>query len=183
MKFGKRLITTLLLLALMFSYAPQGSVSSVSAATCYWAQFIADVTIPDGTNFTPGTAFKKTWRLKNIGTCAWNSSDVSLVFDSGEKMGSPASVALSTSVNPGQTVDITVDMTAPSTAGHYFGYWKFKSTAGLPPSWPRCHRQGSHARAAPCDAMKGRLSRCSPCGRSCLSFRRCRPRHKSAPSH
>jgi hypothetical protein len=133
MKLGTRFITALLLLALMFSFAPQGTtgaVSSVSAATCYWAQFIADVTIPDGTNFTPGTAFKKTWRLKNIGTCAWNSNDVSLIFDSGEKMGAPASVALSTTVNPGQTVDITVDMTAPSTAGHYFGYWKFKSAQG-----------------------------------------------------
>lgn len=133
MKFGTRLITTLLLLALMFSFAPQatlGATSSVSAATCYWAQFIADVTIPDGTNFTPGTAFKKTWRLKNIGTCAWNSNDVSLIFDSGEKMGAAASIALPTTVNPGQTVDITVDMTAPSSAGHYFGYWKFKSAQG-----------------------------------------------------
>jgi hypothetical protein len=130
MKLGTRLMTALLLLALMFSFVPQGAASSANAATCYWAQFVADVTIPDGTNFAPGTAFKKTWRLKNVGTCAWNSSDVSLIFDSGEKMGAASSVALSTSVNPGQTVDITVDMTAPSSAGHYFGYWKFKSAQG-----------------------------------------------------
>src|SRR6186713_3234052 len=126
MKFGTRFITALLLLALMFSFAPQGTpgaASSVSAATCYWAQFIADVTIPDGTNFTPGTSFSKTWRLKNIGTCAWNSNDVSLIFDSGEKMGAATSIAIPTTINPGQTVDITVSMTAPSAAGHYFGYW------------------------------------------------------------
>lgn len=129
MKLGTRLVTIMLLLALMFSYVP-GATSTAKAATCYQAQFIADVTVPDGTNYAPGTAFKKTWRLKNIGTCAWNSSDVSLIFDSGEKMGAPASVALSTTVNPGQTVDITVDMAAPSTAGHYFGYWKFKSVQG-----------------------------------------------------
>lgn len=130
MKFGTRIITTLLMLALMFSFAPQGEVSTAKAASCYWAQFVADVTIPDGTNFTPGTAFKKTWRIKNIGSCAWNSNDVSLTFDSGEKMGAPASLALPTTVNPGQTVDLTVDMTAPSTAGHYFGYYKFKSAQG-----------------------------------------------------
>ncbi|MFN8412715.1 MAG: NBR1-Ig-like domain-containing protein [Anaerolineales bacterium] len=129
MKFGTRLVTTMLLLALLFSYAP-GATSTAKAATCYWAQFVADVTVPDGTNYAPGTAFKKTWRLKNIGTCAWNSNDVSLIFDSGEKMSAPASVALSTSVNPGQTVDISVDMAAPSAAGHYFGYWKFKSAQG-----------------------------------------------------
>src|SRR5688572_3647774 len=129
MKSVTRYISILLLLAMMLAFLP-GSTTTANAATCYWAQFIADVTIPDGTNFAPGATFKKTWRLKNIGTCAWNSNDVSLIFDSGERMGAPASLAIPTTVNPGQTVDITVDMTAPSTAGHYFGYWKFKSNTG-----------------------------------------------------
>ncbi len=129
MKLGSRIFTVLLLLALMVSIIP-GSVQTARAATCNWAQFVADVTIPDGTNFAPNTAFKKTWRLKNIGTCAWNSSDVSLAYDSGEKMNAPTSVALPVTVNPGQTVDITVDMTSPAAAGHYFGYWKFKSASG-----------------------------------------------------
>ncbi len=129
MKLAQRFATALLLLALMVTLLP-GNTGTARAASCYWAQFVADVTVPDGTSFAPGTAFKKTWRLKNIGSCAWNTSDVSLVFDSGEKMGAPTSLALPTNVNPGQTVDITVDMTAPSTAGHYFGYYKLKSAQG-----------------------------------------------------
>ncbi len=129
MKFVTKFATALLLLALMLSLAP-ASTQTVQAATCNWAQFIADVTIPDGTNFAPNTAFQKTWRLKNIGTCAWTNTDVSLIFDSGQQMGAPASSALTTTVNPGQTVDITVNMTAPSAAGHYFGYYKFKSVSG-----------------------------------------------------
>jgi len=129
MKFQSRMASTLLLLALMLTLLP-GAATPARAATCYWAQFIADVTVPDGTNFAPGAAFRKTWRLKNIGTCTWNSSDVSLIFDSGERMGAPSSLALSTSVGPGQTVEISVDMTAPSTAGHYFGYYKLRSAAG-----------------------------------------------------
>ncbi|MHB8777649.1 MAG: NBR1-Ig-like domain-containing protein [Anaerolineales bacterium] len=129
MKLVSRTITVLLLLALMLSSMP-GATSSASAATCYWAQFIADVTIPDGTNFAPGTAFTKTWRLKNIGGCVWNSGDVSLIFVSGQQMGAPTSVALPITVNPGQTVDISVNMTAPSAAGHYLGYYKFKSASG-----------------------------------------------------
>ena len=128
MKLVSKFATTLLLLALMLSMIPAAAAQPAQAATCYWAQFVSDVTIPDGTNFAPGAAFVKTWRLKNIGTCAW--SDVSLIFDSGQQMGAPASSALPTTVNPGQTVDITVNMTAPSAAGHYFGYYKFKSTAG-----------------------------------------------------
>ena len=129
MKLVSKIATALLLLALMLSIIPTVT-QSAQAATCNWAQFVADVTIPDGTNFTPGTAFKKTWRLKNIGTCAWTSADVSLIFDSGEKMGATVPSALSTTVNPGQTVDITLDMTAPITPGHYFGYYKFKSVSG-----------------------------------------------------
>ncbi|MCE7918335.1 MAG: hypothetical protein DCC59_14465 [Chloroflexi bacterium] len=128
MKPVLKIVTTLLLLAVLFSLAP-GGTTTASAATCYWAQFVADVTIPDGTNFSPNTAFKKTWRIKNIGSCAWGS-DVSLIFDSGEKMGAPASLIIPTTVNPGQTVDLTVDMTSPSAAGHYFGYWKFKTAQG-----------------------------------------------------
>ncbi len=129
MNFIKRFISVLLLLTMMLSFLPSDT-STASAASCYWAQFVADVTIPDGTNFAANTAFKKTWRIKNIGSCAWNSNDVSLIFDSGEKMGAPTSLAIPTTVNPGQTVDLTVDMTSPSNAGHYFGYWKFKSNSG-----------------------------------------------------
>ncbi|MBI5825348.1 MAG: hypothetical protein HZB18_15070 [Chloroflexi bacterium] len=128
MKYVTKLGTALLLLALMVSFMPAAGAQPAKAATCYWAQFIADVTVPDGTTYAPGTAFVKTWRLKNIGTCAW--SDVSLIFDSGEQMGAPASSPLSTTVNPGQTVDVTVNMTAPSTAKNYFGFYKFKSAAG-----------------------------------------------------
>jgi hypothetical protein len=129
MKFVSKFATALLLLALMLSLAP-ASTQTAQAATCYWAQFIADVTVPDGTNFAANSAFQKTWRIKNIGTCAWSNTDVSLIFDSGQQMGAPASSALTTTVNPGQTVDITVNMTAPSAAGHYFGYYKFKSASG-----------------------------------------------------
>ena len=129
MRFALRTISIMLLLAVLMTLMP-GGTTTASAATCYWAQFVSDVTIPDGTNFAANTAFKKTWRIKNIGTCAWNSNDVSLIFDSGEKMGAPASLALPTTVNPVATVDITVDMTSPAAAGHYFGYWKFKSNSG-----------------------------------------------------
>ncbi len=128
MKLVSKFATALLLFALMLSIMPASAVQPAQAATAYWAQFVADVTVPDGTNYAPGTAFKKTWRLKNIGTSAW--SDVSLIFVSGEKMGAPASAALPATVAVGATVDISVDMTAPASAGHYFGYYKLKSASG-----------------------------------------------------
>jgi hypothetical protein len=86
--------------------------------------------VPDGTTFQPNTAFSKTWRLKNVGTCTW--TNYSLIFDSGEKMSGPDSAVIPTSVAPGQTVDITISLTAPATAGTYRGYWKLKNNSGVP---------------------------------------------------
>lgn len=131
MKSRTRFTSTMLLIALVLSFVPALTLPSrASAATCDWVQFVADVTVPDGTKFEPGAAFKKTWRLKNIGTCTWTTS-YSLVFDSGAQMGAPASVKFPSEVKPGQTIDINVDMTAPATAGRYIGYWKFKNASGV----------------------------------------------------
>jgi hypothetical protein len=124
-----RIASTLLLLALMLSIIPSAVTAASAASTCDWAQFIADVTVPDGTNYAANTAFKKTWRLKNIGTCTWTTS-YALVFDSGEKFSAPASVNFPINVSPGQTVDLSLDMTSPSSAGHYFSYWKLKNASG-----------------------------------------------------
>jgi hypothetical protein len=103
---------------------------NVAAQTyCDWAQFVADVTVPDGTSFSAGAAFTKTWRLKNIGSCNWTTG-YSLVFSSGEKMGGPDSVPLTSDVAPGQTVDISVNLTAPTTPGAYRGFWQLKNASG-----------------------------------------------------
>lgn len=123
----------LMLAAIVFSVVPAATISTQPAGAssiCDWAQFIADVTVPDGTNFAPGAAFTKTWRLKNIGTCTWTTS-YSLVFSSGSQLGGPSSVKLPNNVLPGQTVDLSISLTAPTTAGHYIGYWKFRNASGV----------------------------------------------------
>ncbi|NJN79779.1 MAG: hypothetical protein HC797_04505, partial [Anaerolineales bacterium] len=76
----------------------------------------------------PGQTFNKKWRLKNIGACAWNG--YSLVFDSGESMNGPASKAIAT-VNPGQEIDIDVDLKAPNVAGNYRGYWRLVTNGNV----------------------------------------------------
>jgi len=131
MKSRTKITSVMLLFAMLLSLVPAAALpSQVSAATCYQAQFVADVTVPDGSKYDPNAAFKKTWRLKNIGTCTWTKTDVSMIFDSGAQMGGSASVALPSDVAVGGTVDISVDLKAPATAGRYIGYWKFKSAQG-----------------------------------------------------
>lgn len=124
-----KITSIMLLFSMVLSLLPAAAMpTGASAAACYQAQFVADVTVPDGTKFEPNATFKKTWRLRNIGSCAWNG--VTMVFDSGTQMGGPASVPVTSGILPGQTVDVSVNLTAPATAGRYIGYWKFKSEQG-----------------------------------------------------
>ncbi|NWG05836.1 MAG: hypothetical protein HXY35_04010 [Chloroflexi bacterium] len=130
MKNGSlRALSPILVLVLLILSIGAPSQRVAAQSTCDWAQFVADVTVPDGTNFSAGATFAKTWRLKNIGSCTWTTG-YSLVFSSGEKMGGPDSVPLPSSVAPGQTVDVTVNLTAPSTPGSYRGFWQLKNAAG-----------------------------------------------------
>jgi hypothetical protein len=90
------------------------------------AEFVADVTVPDGSVFRPGESFTKTWQLKNTGTATWTPT-YTLVFMSGNQMGDTVSVPLPKNVPPGETVDASVSLTAPSQAGNYFGFWILRS--------------------------------------------------------
>ena len=38
------------------------------------AEFIEDITVPDGTVMSPGEHFRKVWRLRNTGPCGWDRS-------------------------------------------------------------------------------------------------------------
>jgi Ig-like domain from next to BRCA1 gene/Bacterial Ig domain len=88
------------------------------------AQFIADVTMPDGTIIPLGGAFSKTWRVRNTGTCTWDNA-YKLVFAAGSQMNAAGSVALNTT-NPGDITDITVPMQAPGNGtGTLSGEWRF----------------------------------------------------------
>lgn len=127
MNFRRSSIFTALLLAvLLFQFVPNRNIESASAAgLCNAATFISDVTIPDSSVLNSGAVFVKTWRLKNSGTCTWTTA-YSAVFDSGDQFGGNTSAPMPVSVAPGQTVDITVNMSAPVAAGHYRSYWKLK---------------------------------------------------------
>ena len=92
------------------------------------AGYVADVTVPDDTVFAPGTAFVKTWRVKNTGTCDWEAG-TQLVYVSGEPMGGPPAVDVP-SVAPDATTDISVNFVAPSAPGTYRSTWQMKNTEG-----------------------------------------------------
>src|SRR5438128_9993406 len=98
----KTIFAALMLVVFLFQFLP--APQAAMAATCDAAQFVADVTVPDGTTYNAGDSFNKVWRLKNIGTCSW-TTDYTLVFSSGEQMGAASSLKFSKSVATGGTID------------------------------------------------------------------------------
>ena len=124
------IFTTLALFILLSQLIPFGEESSaVAAGRCNSAGFIADVTVPDGSAFQPGVAFVKTWRLKNTGSCTWTRG-YGLAFVSGDPLGATSSTTMP-EVAPGQQVNVSLDMNAPTKPGHYRGYWKLKDAQGV----------------------------------------------------
>ena len=107
----------------------QPAASTALPGSCDKASFVMDVTYPDGTTVPAGTAFTKTWRLMNAGSCTWGAG-YKLVYVSGDAMGAASPIALSSVVAPGATVDVSVVMTAPATTAVYTSYWMLQNATG-----------------------------------------------------
>ncbi len=109
--------------------APTTAPTTAPAASQDAAAFVADITVPDGTPATPGAQFPKTWRIKNTGKTTWTTA-YSLVPIDGDRMGSPDSIPMPSVVRPGDTVDITVNLTAPTKEGTYQTYFRLRNASG-----------------------------------------------------
>jgi len=90
---------------------------------------VTDLTIPDGSTFTPGSSFTKIWRLKNNGTCTW-TTNYRLVLVSGDMMGGNNLSFLPTQVRPGETIDLSMNFVAPLFEGSYRGNWQIRNERG-----------------------------------------------------
>jgi hypothetical protein len=97
-----------------------------TAANCTNVAQLVSETIPDLSYIAPGSAFIKTWTMKNTGTCTWGAG-YALVFDSGDQMGGPATVPITASVPPNALYTFTVNLTAPATAGQFKGNWMIQT--------------------------------------------------------
>ena len=91
------------------------------------AVLLEDVTIPDGTQVTGGKSFTKTWKFRNTGTCPWLGYKLGYV--SGDRMGAPESAAV-TQTLAGDTVNVSVDLTAPTANGTYTGFFELQDDKG-----------------------------------------------------
>ncbi len=97
---------------------------------CYQVKFVQDITIPDGTKIIAGTTFTKTWRIRNSGSCTWDTR-FDIAFVSGTQMTSGTIWDLTKEVRPGETVDISINMTAPATVGTYQANFQMANPNGV----------------------------------------------------
>jgi hypothetical protein len=109
---------------------PPPTATATEDTPCDRAAFVSE-TIPDGTDFSPGQAFTKIWTLKNTGSCTWNAN-YDVVFVSGDAMNAPAAAQLTSgSVAPGQSIQISLDLVAPTSAGTHRGEFKLRNDNGV----------------------------------------------------
>jgi len=101
-------------------------------------QWVADLSYDDAgltdiPEFPPGSPFQKGWRVRNSGTCTWNSA-FSLIPVGGN---SPAAqmgglpTPVQGQVVPGQTYEFWVNLTTPLDAGTYVEYWTMRNPNGV----------------------------------------------------
>jgi hypothetical protein len=112
------------------TFTPTPTSTPEPQIPCDMVGFVKDIAVPDGTIFGPDEDFRKTWRLKNIGTCTW-SKEYALVFVSGNRMTGDNVTYLQAAVKPGATIDISIELTAPLQVGTHTGYWALRNAAGV----------------------------------------------------
>ncbi len=94
-------------------------------------EFVTDLNIPDDSLFAPQTEFVKSWRLRNDGTCPW-TSEYQLVHAGGDTVSEFITVPLPRVVAPGETIDLSLNVTAPDAEGTYRSNWQLSDAAGTP---------------------------------------------------
>ncbi len=79
--------------------------------------------------FTPGQEFTVTWTLKNTGPTTWSSNYQVRCFTTAFCF-SGKTTALGKEVKNGETVDISLHLVAPTTAGDHTTLWALSTPSG-----------------------------------------------------
>jgi len=100
-------------------------------------KWIADLNLDDQNMqappiLVPGQDFSKGWRVQNNGTCAW-PADFELAYANGNRIEAAmggSSVKIGRAVQPGEQLEIIVNLRAPQTYGVFQGFWQMRDTLG-----------------------------------------------------
>lgn len=104
------------------------SVTSTNEPCTNILSFLDDVTVDDGTTFSPNDSIDKQWLVKNDGTCDWDST-YQIKWVGGDPMGANTEQALYPA-RAGTQATLRIIFTAPTTAGEYESAWQAVDSDG-----------------------------------------------------
>lgn len=105
---------------------------AVMPVTCQnQAEFASDGQGPDVTTVKAGTPFQMRWRVRNAGTCTWDSA-YRLINISGRTLAGPDNLPVGENILPGGEVELSVNLTAPSELGSFHDEWQLLAPDGQP---------------------------------------------------
>lgn len=111
----------------VYNPPPQPSPASRPDGS-FSCHFEGDKQIPDGTIVKPGSKFTKIWLVKNSGDKKWPPGTV-LEWVLGDKMEMKTQIRVQ-EANPGEVVEIPLDITAPMKPGKYTSHFRFNLPNG-----------------------------------------------------
>jgi DNA-binding XRE family transcriptional regulator len=131
---GDGSVWTAYVAAVLGSRAPQRSEASQRPAYPIpgdAAEFIADVTIPDGMILPPASTATKTWRIRNAGEVPWIGRRLARRGPAaGDSILASSTFVEVPHTRPGDTVDISVEITTPPLQCTTVAYWKMVDENG-----------------------------------------------------
>ncbi len=103
--------------------------ATFGAVGCYNAMLVS-ASPQDGVNIKAGDTFRKTWVIKNTGTCEWNS-DFRFVYISGDILRDNTTNRLRRgTIKTNGTIEYYLDFTAPTAPGTYTSTWRLMTDTG-----------------------------------------------------
>lgn len=91
------------------------------------AEFVEDVSLADGSVIDAGAVLHKVWRLRNSGEVPWPQGTV-LMFMRGDFI--PETKSVPVACEPGATVEVAMDLTAPSEPGRAKAFFRLALPSG-----------------------------------------------------
>jgi hypothetical protein len=112
-------------------------LATSAAQVCMNSEFVADVTYADGTVVEDNADILKVWSIKNNGTCTWDDG-YSLQPITGDAKGTWVIDEEKEFVDPGEIVEIKIDVRTPSKGGEWGGCWRMQGDSGQYFGTPVC---------------------------------------------
>jgi hypothetical protein len=95
------------------------------------ARLVKDVTIPEGSELSPGDSFVKTWRIRNESTLEW-PAHFTVVFKRGDQFSKGQTIfPIGKAVKPGEEVEVSITGVAPQNPGKYVAIYRLSGPKGM----------------------------------------------------